>query len=135
MKWQLPFVYLNGRKDFTATIYAVNIYPENIKAALLDPKMRSWVTGRFTMATKYYSDMDQYLEINIEMAKDVAVEEDYKTLAESTLLKKLNQLNAEFHKLNNAIGDRAIPKIHLMPYGDKRYFGNGVKHKWVKKEA
>ncbi|HSX44186.1 MAG TPA: hypothetical protein VLE69_02720 [Candidatus Saccharimonadales bacterium] len=132
--WQLPFIYLNGRKDFTVTIYAVNIYPENIKAALVDPKMRSWVTGRFTMATKYHSDMDQYFEINIEVAKGVNIEDDYENLAKKTIMKKLMTLNAEFHKLNSAIGKKSEPVIHLIPYGDERYFKNGVKHRWVKKE-
>ena len=133
LNWSLPFVYLNGRKDFTATIYAVNIYPENVKAALVDPKMRSWVTGRFTMATKYYSDMDQYFEINVEMAKGVEAEEDYQSLAQSTIIKKLMSLNGEFSKLHSAIGDKAEPIIHLVPYGDQRYFALGVKHRWVKK--
>lgn len=133
LNWQLPFVYLNGRKDFTATIYAVNIYPENIKAALVDPKMRSWVTGRFTMATKYHSDMDQYFEVNIEMSKDVEFDDDYLSLARSTVNKKLMKLNGEFGKLHSAIGEKAEPIIHLVTYGDQRYFAKGVKHRWVKK--
>jgi phenylacetate-CoA ligase len=133
LHWQLPFIYLNGRKDFTVTIYAVNIYPENIKAALVDPKVRSWVTGRFTMATKYRSDMDQYFEINIEMAKGVEIEDDYIKLAKSTIIKKLIKLNGEYNKLHNAIGAKAEPTIHLVPQGDSRYFANGVKHRWVKK--
>lgn len=134
-QWKLPFIYLNGRKDFTATIYAVNVYPENIKAALVDPKLRSWVTGKFTMATKYHNDMDQYFEINIEMAKGMKFDEDYQQLAKSTVIKKLVQLNGEFRKLYNAIGKRAEPYIHLIPYGDTEYFGSGVKHRWVKKDS
>lgn len=133
--WQEPFVYLNGRRDFTVTIYAVNIYPENIKAALVDPKMRSWVTGKFTMATKYRSDMDQYFEINIEMAKGVKSEEDYEQLAKATIIKKLVKLNGEFRKLYSAIEARAEPKIHLIDNGDQKYFGRGVKHRWVQKET
>lgn len=131
--WQLPFVYLNGRKDFTVTIYAVNIYPENIKAALVDPKMRSWVTGRFTMATKYRSDMDQYFEVNVELAKGVDQDDDYQSIAENTIVKTLMKLNGEFNKLHNAIDGKAAPIIHLVKYGDPDYFAQGVKHRWVKK--
>lgn len=131
--WQLPFVYLNGRKDFTVTIYAVNIYPENIKAALVDPKMRSWVTGRFTMATKYRSDMDQYFEINIELAKDVEADDDYQAIAENTITKTLMKLNGEFNKLHNAIDGKAAPKVRLIGYQDPHYFTKGVKHRWVKR--
>ncbi len=131
--WELPFLYLKGRKDFTVTIYAVNIYPENIRAALVDPKMRSWVTGKFTMATKYHGDMDQYFEINIEMAKGLDPENDYLQIAKRTIVTKLNRLNAEFHKLSAAIGLKAEPHIHLIKYGDEKYFANNVKHRWVKK--
>lgn len=133
--WQLPFIYLNGRKDFTATIYAVNIYPENIKAALVDPKMRSWVTGKFTMATKYHSDMEQYFEINIELAAGIADDNTYLRVAKETVIEKLSKLNAEFKKLHAAVGVKAEPQLHLIPYGDTAHFGRGVKHRWVKKNG
>lgn len=131
--WQLPFVYLNGRKDFTVTIYAVNIYPENIKAALVDPKMRSWVTGKFTMATKYRSDMDQYFEINIELGKGLPPDADYQRIAQNTIIDTLAKLNAEYHKLRASIGKKADPHINLILHGDGKYFAQGVKHRWVKK--
>lgn len=131
--WELPFVYLNGRKDFTVTIYAVNIYPENIKAALVDPKMRSWVTGKFTMATKYQSDMDQYFEINIELSKGLSPDDSYQKIAQTTIIDTLSKLNAEYHKLRASIGKRADPRINLIVHGDADYFTNGVKHRWVEK--
>lgn len=130
--WQLPFVYLAGRKDFTVTVYAVNIYPENIKSALVDPKMRSWVTGKFTMATKYYSDMDQYLEINVELADGITAEPAYQKIAHDTMIANLRKLNAEYNKLHGAIGTKAEPHIHLVQYGDAEHFGRGVKHRWVR---
>lgn len=129
--WMRPFVYLNGRKDFTVTIYAVNIYPENIKAALVDPRMRSWVTGRFTMATKYRSDMDQYFQVNVELARDIVIEESYKEIAKATIIQKLTLLNGEYRKLHAAIGRRAEPKITFLPYGS--YSVKGAKHSWLKK--
>ena len=132
--WQLPFVYLNGRKDFTVTIYAVNIYPENIKAALVDPKMRSWVTGKFTMATKYHSDMDQYFEINVELAKGLNPDPDYQKIARTTITNTLLKLNAEYHKLRASIGERADPHINLIMHGDNNFFAQGVKHRWVRKD-
>ena len=131
--WKMPFIYLNGRKDFTATIYAVNIYPENIKAALVDPKMRGWVTGKFTMATRNRDDMDQYFEINIEMAKGIHPETDYKNIASLTLITKLIKLNGEYRKLHSAIGKKAEPVVHLIEFGNDEHFAKGVKHRWVKR--
>lgn len=132
-QWQMPFVYLNGRKDFSVTIYAVNIYPENIKAALIDPRVRRFATGRFTMATMNYSDMDQYFEINVELAKDFTATAQQQAIVEQTIQEKLLKLNAEFHKLHSAIGAKALPHVHLVQFGDPDYFSRGVKHKWVKK--
>jgi phenylacetate-CoA ligase len=134
-QWQQPFVYLNGRKDFSVTIYAVNIYPENIKAALIDRQIQRWVTGRFTMATANYSDMDQYFEVNVELAKDFVVKAQHQALVEKIILDKLLKLNTEFHKLHTAIGVKALPRVHLVEFDDPRYFSRGIKHKWVKKEA
>lgn len=133
--WRRPFVYLNGRKDFSVTIYAVNIYPENIKSALIDRRVQRWVTGRFTMATMNYSDMDQYFEINVELADDFVVKAQHQALIEEIVLQKLIRVNTEFRKLYSAIGVKALPKVHFIKFGDPNYFARGVKHKWVKKES
>lgn len=132
-QWNRPFVFLNGRKDFSVTIYAVNIYPENIKSALIDPRLRGFVTGKFTMATQNYSDMDQYFEVNVELAKDHGVSPDFEVLVRKVVVEKLLELNAEFHKLNAAIGDKSLPRIRLIEFGNEDYFAVGVKHRWVKK--
>lgn len=130
-QWQLPFVYLGGRKDFTITIYGVNIYPENVKAALIDSRVRSRLTGKFTMATKNRSDMDQYFEINIELAQGQGVTPVLEALVKEVLLAKLKRLNAEYHRLNVAVGSKSLPQINLVPWGHPQYFKAGVKHHWV----
>lgn len=134
-KWRRqPFLYLKGRKGFSTTIYAVNVYPENIKAALIDRRVQRWVTGRFTMATQNYSDMDQYFEINIELARDFVFKKQHQALVEEVIFQKLMKLNAEFHKLYTVIGVKALPRVHLIKFGDPDYFSQAGKHKWVKKE-
>lgn len=134
-KWRRqPFLYLKGRKGFSATIYAVNVYPENIKAALIDKRVQRWLTGRFTMATQNYSDMDQFFEVNVELARDFIVKERHQGLVEEVILQKLLKFNAEFRKLYTAIGAKALPHVHLIKFEDPDYFSQGGKHKWVKKE-
>lgn len=132
--WKRPFIYVNGRKLFSTTIYAVNIYPENIKAALIDRRVRRWVTGLFTMATKNYSDMDQYFEINIELARDFVAKPEHQLVIEEVIVQKLLKLNGEYHKLHEAIGTKVRPRIHLIAFANPKYFAQGTKHKWVKKE-
>ena len=130
----LPFVYLNGRKNFTVTIYSVNVYPENIKAALIDTRIRHLVTGRFTMAVKTDDAMDQSFELNVEMAKDAAGTMNDQEMIERVILETLTQKNSEYRRLYEAVETKAVPQVRLVSFGDQTYFARGVKHRWTRKE-
>jgi len=130
---QLPFIYLHGRTSSVATIYSVNIYTENIKAALVDKRVGQWVTGRFTMATKYSPNMDQSFVVNIELAKDVKSGQVDRKLLLDVIVKKLCRLNAEYSYLYKSIRGKAVPKIELINWGNASYFSRDGKHKWVAK--
>ncbi|HET6746950.1 MAG TPA: hypothetical protein VFH06_02490 [Candidatus Saccharimonadales bacterium] len=134
-KLHQPFLYVHGRKLFSTTIYGVNIYPENIKAALIDRRVRKWTTGLFTMSTKNYSDMDQYFEINVELRPGFIAKSQHQLTLEAVILEKLVKLNAEFHKLHEVIGVKVRPQVHLVSFGDSTHFPHGAKHKWVEKET
>ncbi len=134
-EWPQPFVFLNGRKDFSITVYSVNVYPENIKAALIDPRIRLISSGRFTMATVSDNNMDQQFELNIELAKDVPASDEDQRLIQSIVIEKLTELNSEYRKLHETVGEKAAPNVHLISFGDQNYFARGIKHKWAKKEA
>lgn len=133
-RWErLPFVYLQGRPNTVTTIYSVNIYAENIKAALVDKKIRKWLTGRFTMATKYFSNMDQYFALNVELAKGVRPQQVDRKLLLDIIIKKICRLNAEYSYLYKSIHKKAEPKIEFVLWGDPAYFSRSGKHKWVEK--
>ena len=59
-KSELPFVYIYERKDFATTFYGLWIHPEWIKKALFDSRVNSFVTGKFTMITKYDKAHNQF---------------------------------------------------------------------------
>lgn len=133
-RWKkLPFIYLQGRPTSVTTIYSVNVYAENIKIALLDKQIKQWVSGKFTMATEYKSNMDQYFVINLELAKDVSVRQVDRKLLLEVIVKRLCRLNAEYNYLYKSIRSKAEPKIELIEWGNADYFAKGIKHKWVKK--
>lgn len=132
--WTKPFVYVNGRIDFVATIYSVNVYPENIKAALLDPRLREFVTGRFTMATGNDDDMDQVLDVNVELAKEREAAAGDHELVHGVIIEKLRELNSEYRKLHDTVQEKALPTISLIQYGDPEYFARGIKHRWKKRK-
>ena len=135
LNWKLPFVYLFGRSDFAATIYGLNVYPENIKNALENTKISGLVSGKFTMLTKNWKNQDQYLEINVEMQKGKKSTLKYKTVIEKVVIDTLRDCNYEYNCLFETIGyKKAKPEINLFKYEDPKYFSIGVKQKWSKKD-
>ncbi len=48
-KWNLPFVYLYERSDFSVTFMGATIYPEEIRRALLTKSITKYITGKFTL--------------------------------------------------------------------------------------
>lgn len=131
-----PFIYLHGRKDFIVTVYGVNIYPENIKAALIDLRVRAFASGKFTMATMNDEHEEQVLCVNVELARGTRANPEIQAVIECVIAEKLIKKNSEYHKLHDAVGEKVLPQIKLVEFGDQRYFARGAKHKWiVKKEA
>jgi len=130
-QWQRPFLYVHGRKLFVVTLYGVNIYPENIKAGLLSERIRRHVTGRFTIATKYQKNMDQYLEIHIEMTHKTDATAQLNARVKKEIFAALLRANGEFFKLHETIGEKTALHVHLHEFGDSAYFSDGAKHKWV----
>jgi phenylacetate-CoA ligase len=128
-------VSVHGRSDHTATIYAVNVYPETIKIALLHPRLVGLVTGKFVMATKNERDHSQYLELVIERAPEQIPGPHEEPLIREVVHQELRRLNAEYAKLHTAIGDDAVPRIVLAATNDTVHFGDGVKQRWTAKAS
>lgn len=128
--WKLPFMYLFGRAQAATTIYAVNIYLENIQAALSDPELRSVVSGKSVMGNGYDDEWDQYWWVKVEAARGVtpgsALEEKVRTV----LVRTLTERNSEFRRLHAAVGDRALPRVTLLPPSSPE-FHLKIKHRWA----
>jgi len=130
---ELPFVYVYERLDFSVTLYGVNIYPQIIKEALLDNQVEDFVSGKFTMLTKFDDGQDQYLEINVELKNGIKIEQDLEDKVKNILVKNLFEKSSEFKELTKHLGERSYPKVILWNYGDQKYFKSGVKQTWTKK--
>lgn len=130
----LPFVYLFGRSDHTATLYGLNVYPENIKTALIRKDIRGYVTGKFQMSTEYTKlAQKQYILIRVELAPEVKATTKIRAEIRHVIIETLKNVNAEYRKLFESIGRKAVPYITLHPWGDTRYFTVGGKQRWKKK--
>jgi phenylacetate-CoA ligase len=130
--WKLPFIYLHGRKDLSISLYALNIYVENIKHSLEHSSHNNLLSGLFTMQIGHTENLDQQFQLTIELARDSQPSEALIESLTKEIVASLCKLNSEYAKLYSVIGARALPRITLIRYGEMETIP-GRKHKWVKR--
>jgi phenylacetate-CoA ligase len=131
--YQLPFVYIYERTDLSTKLYGAIIYPEPIKDAVIDKKLNRYLTGKFTMITRFDSKHDEYLEINLELMPNIKPQPKHIKLCQELIVKNLISKNAEYKNNYNLIQKKVIPKIIFWVHGHPKYFNDRGKHKWTKK--
>lgn len=129
--WELPFVYLFGRADFTVSYFGANVYPENISVGLEQAAVRDWVSGKFVLQVVETADRNEALSIAVELLPGVAGDEAKSGAIADAILQQLRRLNSEFANYIPAEFQR--PRIALKPFGDAEWFPLGVKHRYTKK--
>ncbi len=129
--WNLPFLALNGRSDYTMIFYAANIYPQHIHSALGKARILKNVSGKFTMTKGYYKNMDEFLEINIELKPKLKPNQNLKKIIGDSIVKKLLEINSEYNYVYNNLHKDLKPKIKLWPYQHKKYFTPGLKPRYI----
>lgn len=131
-QWQLPFIYLNGRKDLSVSLYALNIYIENIKYALESSQHTPHLSGLFTMHVSQKDNLDQKFEIVVELSKETTPSQALADALAKEIVSKVSLVNSEYAKLHSSISEKAHPHITLVRHGDIQTTP-GRKHKWVKR--
>lgn len=132
--YHLPFVYVYERDDLATTLYGLIIYPEYVRGVLLSSPLNRFLTGKFTMITKFNKNDRQYLEINLELRKDRKVTKLIKDLALRKIIAELRSKSSEFRELSDHLGKRAWPRLVFWPAEHPLYFKPGIKQKWVKSQ-
>ena len=133
--YELPFVYVYERDDFSTNIYGLQVYPEPIREALLKKPLSAYLTGKFTLETHFDNKQNQYLLINLEMKKNRngGVPQVIRNGIINAIVEQLELKNSEYRELHKFIGKRALPRLQFWPAEDPKYFKIGIKQKWVKK--
>lgn len=131
--WNLPFVQVFERTDFSVSYFAFQIYPETIRRVVGGAKFRSICSGKFTMQVLYDKTHHQRLEIHIEQMPDVRTtpKSFTKQLVDAIHL-QLCKESSEYAKTFQEKGAGLLPIIIMHPHGDPTYFTSGAKQKWVK---
>jgi len=130
---ELPLVYVYERKNLATTLYGILIYPEFVKRALFKKPLLRFLTGKFTMITRYDRSKNQYLELNLELRKDLHEKVHHHEHAHKHIMSTLRERSSEFRELSDQLKRKSFVKVVFWPYEHHEYFAPGNKQKWVKK--
>lgn len=133
--YQLPFVYVYERADFSTSFYGLQIYPEPIREALLKTPLPSYLTGKLSLETNFDNKQNQHLLIHLEMRKthNETLPQIIRKAALSSIVEQLELKSSEYRELRKFFGKRALPRLQFWPPEDPKYFKVGIKQKWAVK--
>lgn len=131
--WRLPFVYVYERSDFSISFYAFQIYPETVRRALFDTELHASLTGKFSMLTKFDDNQNQYIEVNVELKRNIQSSSELTKKIQTSITNRLLEESSEYRETHREIGGRVIPRIVFWPYEDMKFFKPGTKQKWTMK--
>lgn len=129
--WNLPFVYVYERNDFSVSYYAFNLYPDMIRRALQGDELLKDVTGKFSMLVDYNEEGRQKLNIHIELRHGIEATAPLLNRLVEYLHRGLVEESSEYRETFKMVGEEAKPVVHLWGYEDPTYFRPGTKQKWV----
>ncbi len=130
ISWNVPFVYVYERNDFSVSYYSFLIYPDMIRRPLQSTDLEKLITGKFSMKAEYDKQGRQHLYINIELKAGVSGDMLDKKILD-ILHQSLLSDSSEYRETYRMIGEAAKPIINLWSYEDEKYFKPGGKQKWV----
>ncbi len=131
--WNLPFVYVYERSDFSVSFFAFQIYPETIRKALQEKQFEQQLTGKFTMIVSYDIKAHQQLNIHIELRPNTKESLTLRSSTAEAIIRRLVAENSEYRKTREEYPEQTIPKLTFWPYEHPTHFQPGGKQKWVKK--
>lgn len=132
--WQLPFVYVYERSDFSVSLFAFQIYPETVRKALQKPPFTTKLTGKFSMEVSFNKQNNQYLRIHIETKPGFKGTKSLTRKLQHALVIQLCQDSSEYKKTFSLYPKQLIPRITYWPYEHPAYFKPGTKQQWVLKK-
>lgn len=117
LEWRQPFITLLGRTDVALTYYSLNIYPEHLKSALEDSKVRRYLSGSFVAYNPHRAHAGQKICVICETEQGVKSSRRIVTEVTKALQGTLVKLNSEYRKASLIFGQKSIPQVSLAPYG------------------
>lgn len=132
--WEIPFVFVFERNDFSVSFHAFQVYPETIRKALQTKEMNHRLTGKFTMLVDFDSRQNQKLNIHIELSSTERASIKLKKILIKQITNTLIENNSEYRETYKEKSEDIEPVIIFHKYEDPKYFKPGIKQKWSKKK-
>ncbi|MEX0748828.1 MAG: hypothetical protein WD467_03030 [Candidatus Saccharimonadales bacterium] len=132
--WNLPFVYVYERSDFSVSFFGFQIYPETIRRALQSEVFESDITGKFTMEVAYSEEGRQQLTIHIELMAERSPSTALRRALEQVLVRQLLEESSEYRETHKHYKSDVRPHVKLWNYEHDTYFKSGTKQQWIKRE-
>ncbi|HEX3082786.1 MAG TPA: hypothetical protein VHQ86_06090 [Candidatus Saccharimonadia bacterium] len=130
--WNLPFVQVYERADFTVGFRGAEIYPETIRKALSHQDLDHAVSGKFTIISDYNDEVTPTLTIHVELKPDAKHSSALEKRTLGLILDQLLSENTEFKVLYDSAPDKTRPVLRFWNYEHPTHFGKKGKQKWVK---
>lgn len=131
--WNLPFLYVYERNDFSVSYYSFLVYPDTIRRALHQDEVSDAATGKFNMHADYDESGRQLLVVNIELKHSIDKNSDLAVKLQNIIHDRLLKESSEYNETFKQVGEVVKPVIKLWDYEDPLHFKPGGKQKWVKK--
>jgi len=132
-RWNLPFVYVYERNDFSVSFYAFQIYPATVRRALEATSLRQKLTGKFSMEVTYDRNQNQKFEVHLELKRGITWDKALVEKVTKHIAAQLVQESSEYRETYGQKGRRVLPKVTFWTYEDTKFFRPGIKQKWVLK--
>ncbi len=132
--WNLPFLYVYERNDFSVSYYAFLVYPDMVRRALQVKDFDELLTGKFSMLVEYDTQGRQKLHVHCEMKAGVTKNTGLIVKVQDKIHQNLIDESSEYREVFAMIKDEVKPIIELCSYEDPEYFKVGTKQKWVIKK-
>lgn len=130
--WNIPFLYVYERNDFSVSYYSFLIYPDSIRRALHENELIHEVTGKFSMKADYDKTGRQILHISVETKHAVPKNNTLMKKIQNVIHDKLLIESSEYNETYKQVGEVVRPIIELWDYEHPLHFKSGGKQKWIK---
>lgn len=115
----MPMLVKKGRTDVAVTFYALNIYPEHIRAGVEDHRVSKHLSGNFAGYHKFTdNNRREELHFEFELVEGQKPNPALVKKVTASIIENLLKKNIEYRKLRQVIGTKSDPVVHLVAQQD-----------------